>query len=118
MTATYNGDRNNATSTSPVLSQVINRAKTTETLTSSLNPSTSGQAVTFTATITSQYQGAVTGTVSFLDGLVTLSKVQISGGKASVTTSTLAKGSHQIKATYNPDANNLGSSVTLTQQVN
>src|SRR6185369_15784029 len=65
MTATYNGDGNNATSTSPTLTQTVNKASTTTALGSSANPSTFGQSVTFTATVTGQ---SPTGTVTFKDG--------------------------------------------------
>src|SRR5260370_11550405 len=52
ISAKYNGDGNNSASTSSTLSQVI-LAATTTTLVSSLNPSVVGQAVTFTATVSS-----------------------------------------------------------------
>ena len=50
ITATYLGDANFAGSTSSVLSQVVNTAPTTTSVTSSLNPSVTGQSVTFTGT--------------------------------------------------------------------
>jgi uncharacterized protein (TIGR03437 family) len=64
-------------------------------LTSSLNPSTAGQPVTFTALVS-----ADNGTVTFLDGTTTLSTVTLSGGRATYTTSALAAGTHTIAATY------------------
>jgi hypothetical protein len=53
LTATYSGDANNAKSTSAILHQVVRETTSAAKLTSSPNPSTKGQAVTFTATITS-----------------------------------------------------------------
>ncbi len=56
ITAQYGGDSNYATSTSPAVSQVVNgsgTASTTTALVSSLNPSTVGASVTFTATVSS-----------------------------------------------------------------
>ncbi len=53
VTAVYKGDANNAPSTSPVLNQYVRQTTTAATLASSPNPSTVGQAVTFTAKITS-----------------------------------------------------------------
>jgi|HubBroStandDraft_2_1064218.scaffolds.fasta_scaffold07965_3 hypothetical protein len=48
MTAVYNGDVTLAPSTSSVLLQVVAQATSTPALTSSPNPSTVGQTVTFT----------------------------------------------------------------------
>jgi len=53
LTVVYSGDANNLGSTSTALNQVITQATSGATLTSSPNPSIQGQAVTFTATITS-----------------------------------------------------------------
>src|ERR1017187_36689 len=53
LTAVYAGDTNNLGSRSALLNQVVLETTTSATLTSSPNPSTQGQAVTFTATITS-----------------------------------------------------------------
>jgi hypothetical protein len=74
---------------------------TTTTLTSSPNPSTAGQSVTFTATVTSG-SGVPVGTVTFKEGTTTLaSNVTVDGaGNASFSTSTLAGGSHTLTATF------------------
>jgi len=64
VTATYSGD-NNFTPSSGTVSQTVNQASTTLTLTSSVNPSGLDSPVTFTATITPQYGGQATGTVTF-----------------------------------------------------
>lgn len=78
---------------------------TTTFLASSPNPSTLGQAVTFTATVTAQpgfYQGLPSGTVSFLDGTTSLgSSALSSGGVATLTISTLAVGTHSVTGAYN-----------------
>ena len=72
---------------------VSTAAPTTTALTSSVNPSTFGQSVTFTATVTS---GATVnaGTVTFKDGATTLAaNVAVNAsGVATFTTSTLAVG--------------------------
>jgi hypothetical protein len=114
----YAGDANFATSTSKAVSQVISKATSTTTLTSSQNPSTYGQSVTFTATVAPQFSGTPTGSVVFKDGTKTLKTVTLSGGVASYTTSTLATGTHNITATYNGSTNFIGSSASLTQTVN
>ena len=117
ITAVYSGNTNNLASTSAPLTQNVNQAATTTSLTSSLNPSALGQAVTFTATVTG---ASPTGTVQFKNGATNLgAPVTLAGGSASFTTSTLTSGSHSITAVYSGDANNLAStSAPLTQNVN
>ena len=88
------------------------------TLISSLNPSALGQAVTFTATVTSSATGTPTGTVTFQDGASALGTGTLSGGTATFTTSGLTAGTHSITAIYGGDANFAGStSPVLTQTV-
>jgi subtilase family serine protease len=73
-------------------------------LTVSPNPGTSGQNVTFTATVTGV---APTGTVQFADGATKLgSPVSLNGGVAALATSTLAPGNHSMTATYSGDSGN------------
>jgi hypothetical protein len=118
VTATYAGDSYNSTSTSPALSQQVNKAPTITALTSSPNPSTSGQPVTFTATLSSTTGPVPTGTVTFKNGNTTLCSGSLTGGAVSCNVSTLSKGSHTIKANYITTANFLGSSASVTQTVN
>jgi hypothetical protein len=72
ITAEYEGNVSFTSSTSAPLSQVVNQASATLTLASSLNPSTYKQTVTFTATVTPQFGGTVTGTVTFTSDTGTL----------------------------------------------
>jgi hypothetical protein len=90
-------------------------SSTTTALTSSANPSISGQSVTFTATLSGG--SSPTGTVDFKDGVTTIaSGVALIGVTAAYSTSTLSVGSHSITAVYNGDSNNTSStSYTLTQ---
>jgi plastocyanin len=92
---------------------------TATTISSAPNPSTYGQAVTFTATVTSS---GVTpsGTVTFSDGGTALGSSTLNGsGQASFTTSTLRAGSHSIVATYNGNGQFASSSSQpLNQTVN
>src|SRR6266404_8197091 len=89
------------------------------TLTSSLNPSALGQAVTFTATVKpATGSGAPTGTVTFNDGASVLGTGTLSGATATFTTSGLTGGTHSITAIYGGDANFANStSPGLTQTV-
>jgi hypothetical protein len=116
--AVYGGDSNFGGSTSTAVSQVVNKATTTTTLASSLNPSNFEQSVTFTASVAPEFSGKVTGNVSFYDGTTLLKTGAVSGGKAKFTTSSLSSGTHTITATYNGSTNFTGSSASLTQQVN
>jgi uncharacterized repeat protein (TIGR03803 family) len=118
ITAAYGGDSKFGYSTSNAVKQVVNKAATTTTLTSSLNPSNFGQSVTFTASVAPQFSGTVTGTVTFYDGATALKTVALSGGVAKFTTSTLTSGSHTITATYGGSTSFIGSSASLTQTVN
>ena len=104
ITATYSGDGNFTTSTSSAVNQVVNQDKTSTALSSSVNPATIGQSVTFTATVTASSPGSGTpGTVTFDDGTTALATVTLSGGTASYSSSTLSVGTHSITALYNGD---------------
>jgi Bacterial Ig-like domain (group 3) len=103
----------------PVLLRVAtpSSAASTVTLGSSQNPSTQGQSVTFTATVSCS--STATGTVTFtIDGAVGAS-VTLSGAAANFTMSTLSIGRHSITVAYSGDGNcGPATSTTLTQVVN
>ncbi|WP_163069290.1 Ig-like domain-containing protein, partial [Acinetobacter baumannii] len=62
--------------------------------------------------------GSPTGSVTFKNGGTAIGSGTLSGGVASFTTSTLAKGNHTITATYEGDSNfNASTSAGLTQSV-
>jgi hypothetical protein len=88
------------------------------TLASSLNPSTFGQAVTFTAAVTGS-GGTPTGTVTFYDGATSLGTGTLNGsGVATIATSSLIGGFHSITAAYGGDSNfSSSTSTVLTQTV-
>lgn len=116
LTAVYRGDANNLASTSMVVNQTVMQTTSSATITSSLNPSSLGQAVTFTAKITSPTV-MPTGPVTFRTGTAVLGTAQLSGGKATFTTSNLPAGSSVIKVTYTGNSNIKGSSASITQTV-
>ena len=98
---------------------IVNKASTTSVLVSSLNPSTAGQPVTFTAAVSPTI---ATGTVTFVasgsQGTLTLGTVALANGAASVITAAIPAGTSNITAQYNGDANYNGSiSAGLTQVV-
>jgi uncharacterized delta-60 repeat protein len=108
ITAVYEGASNFSGSTSPALNQTVAQASTATTLTSSANPASVGQPVTFIAIVTSS-GGAAAGTVTFRDGATTLGTAALADGGASFTTSSLTAGSHSITALYEGDGNFSGS---------
>jgi len=115
--ANYVGDANYAYSWSNSLVQTIGVATTTLGLTSSLNASTLGASVTFTATLSPAVPNGET--VTFLDGSTSIGIGKTSGGKATLATAALAQGSHGITASYPGDASyQTSTSSTLTQTVN
>ncbi|MEI8195987.1 MAG: Ig-like domain-containing protein, partial [Phycisphaerae bacterium] len=69
---------------------VTKPSPSTTTLSSSLNPSTSGASVLFTATVV---PAAATGTVTFKDGVTILGTGTLSGGTATYSTTALSLGS-------------------------
>jgi hypothetical protein len=116
LTAVYVGDAANLGSTSPVLNQVVLETTSAAALTSSPNPSTQGQAVSFTAKISSPTV-IPTGPVTFTAGKTVLGTAQLSGGKATLTISSLAVGSTKVTATYYGDSNIAKSSASVIQIV-
>lgn len=129
VTAVYSGDANNTSSTSPVLSQVIQppaAGATITTIASSLNPSQVGQAVTFTATVQSTSppdsvttgQANPTGSVQFSEGPNVFGAGTLNNGIATFTTASLAAGTHPVSASYSGDADHAASvSPVLNQRV-
>ena len=105
VTANYSGDSNHSSSMGTLSGgQVVNQPTLTATSTavgSSLDPTIYGQAVSFTATVTSG-SGTPTGTVQFsVDGNPFGSPVTLVSGTAnSASTTTLAVGTHTVSAAY------------------
>jgi hypothetical protein len=93
----------------------VSKADSTTTVTSSHNPATVGQPVTFTATV-STTGGAPTGTVTFLDGGSAIGTGTLSGGHATFTTSALSNGPHTITASYAGDGGTNGSTSNVISQ--
>jgi len=111
------GSASDASSTSPAVSESVELVTRTS-LKSSLNPSTSGKPVTFTATVTAN--GAPpSGTVTFKNGAASIGTAALSGGVASLKTSSLPVGSLHITVVYGGSAYDKPStSPELTKQVN
>src|ERR1035438_905209 len=88
---------------------------TTTGLVSSPNPSTLGQAVTLTATVSS---ATASGKMTFYDGVTVLGTSMLSGGHATLTTALLPSGKCMFRAYYGGDTTYAAStSTTVTQTV-
>jgi hypothetical protein len=76
-------------------------------LTASVSSAVFGSTETFTATVTDSIttRPASTGPVSFYDGTTLLGQADLTNGTATLTTASLAIGTHNVNATYAGDAN-------------
>lgn len=123
ITAKYSGDTNFLGSTSTaIVTEMVTVALTTTAVTAAPTTATTGQQVTFTATV-SKAAGSVglpTGTVTFRDGSTALGTGTLNAsGVAMFATSSLAAGSHSITAAYGGDSNFAPSaSAVLTEAIN
>jgi hypothetical protein len=116
ISAVYSGDSNFLSSVSAVLPEVVNPLATNTTLALSSNPTSTGQSVTFAATVAPT--GAA-GSVQFMDGADPLgAPIALSNGIATYLTSSLTIGPHNISATYMGDTYHFSSSSsTLTEVI-
>ena len=109
----YSGDSDNASAASPVISVTIQQAPTATALGVGSNPGTFGQPVILTASVVSS-SPALTGSVTFLDGGISLGTVTLAENEtAALTTTALSFGTHSITAAYNGDAQHAGSTSTV-----
>ncbi len=100
------------------LAQATNPISTTTSLSSSANPSTFGNSITFKATVTPS-SGSVTpsGYVIFTIDRTAQLFVPVLGGTATLSIYFLSAGLHTITETYSGDTNYAASTKTLTQTV-
>jgi len=115
---TYNGGAGCAYPGCGTVFKLTPATATTTTLTSFPNPSAYGQAVTFTAVVTSSIGAPPDGeTVTFMKGTTILGTGTLSGGSAGSGTSTLSVGTSSITAVYGGDSNLGGSTSKPVKQV-
>jgi hypothetical protein len=121
ITALYAGDGCFYASGGGGLTLTVNPDPTTTAVTTSASPTIPGQPVALTAAVGANAPGAgtPTGSVDFYDTTTAtdLGAMPLSGGKAVLTTSALALGSHVISARYGGDGNFLASAGSVTQAV-
>ncbi len=116
--AKYRSNVTDAPSESAVLLQVVNLSPTTTELTSR-GPSTLGQPVTFTVTVTPSSGATPAGTVDFYSGSGStfMGTGTLSGGAANFTTSSLSDATHHIVAKYRGTATDAASESAVLMQV-
>ena len=119
ITATYSGDPN-FTGSYGTLTQSVGKSGTQILLTSSINPTVSGQMTTISALVNAAGLGGgvATGQIIFSDGSTSLGTYDLTNAAKQISLSDLGVGSHTITAKYGGDTNFTGSSATLTQVVN
>jgi len=105
-----------ATATFTILPTAI---ATTATLQSSLNPSASGESVTFTATVTAASGPTPTGSVIFKHGSTIMGSAPLVAGTAQFTTSSLTPEGYEVLAVYTGNTTDADSySPAIVQVVN
>ena len=112
ISASYNGYGDYIASTSTITNLVVSKAPTKTTLTSSANPSIYGNAVTFTASVTSTTGVTPAGSITLTFDTTNVVRTLDANGAATYVTNTLSTGVHAITATYNGGANFLGNPAT------
>lgn len=104
------------------LTQSVNPATTKTVLSSSASTAAFGQTVTLTAKVSAQSPSSITptGMVSFMDGSTVLGTPTLSKGVATLQTTSMAVGKHNLTAVYASDTGNdaASTSTTLAQTVN
>lgn len=123
LTADYlgDGDVTYASSNSAPQSETVAQAQTTTSVSSSINPTVSGQGTTFTVTVAPVAPGAgiPAGTAQVtVNGSDLGSALTLSGGTATVSDPSLMTGSYTVTASYSGDSGFAQSSGSTTQTVN
>jgi Bacterial Ig-like domain (group 3) len=105
ITAVYSGDGEFNTVTSTAVTHTVTIANASIAVTSTENPSTYGDSITLTITMTGS--GVTpTGSVTLMDGATNLGTVPLNAsGVATFSSSTLTAGAHNVTVTYSGDSN-------------
>jgi hypothetical protein len=105
LTAVYSGDGEFNTVTSTAVTHTVTIASASIAVTSTENPSTYGDAITLTITMTGS--GVTpTGSVTLMDGATSLGTLPLNAsGIATFSSSTFTAGAHNVTVTYSGDTN-------------
>jgi D-alanyl-D-alanine carboxypeptidase len=115
VTAVYAGDSTHQGSTSSAVVQTVNKLATVTTLSASPASPGFGQNLILVAAVTGT---SPSGPVAFSDGGIALGSAQLTNGKATFQTPSLATGAHVLTATYKGDqSNGTSSSAPLSVKV-
>jgi Bacterial Ig-like domain (group 3)/FG-GAP-like repeat len=114
ITAVFSGSAGFTTSTSPAVIVTVNaQTVTTITLSVAPNPASTGQSVTFTATVTPAPTGTPLGTVNFFNGATLLGSGTVNSlGIATFTTSSLPTGMLSSTAVFSGNSGFAGATST------
>ena len=112
ISATYQSLAQATLAVNPLLASTTGLA-----LTAGSNPSSYGQSLTFTATVSGSGP-TPTGTVTIYDGGTCAAPGTLLGTASTLTISTLAPGAHTVLACYGGDSNYASGSASLSQTVN
>lgn len=120
--ACFSGNGANDAASKGTSSITVSKAASTTSVVSSKNPSTAGESVTFTATVTPAGPPVPTGTVAFTSNGTTISgcsAVALTASRTALcTTSALPTGTDSVKAAYSGNSNYNNSTGTVSQVVN
>jgi hypothetical protein len=118
LTATYAGNADYTASGSAALLQKVIKAASSTSVSSSVNPSSFHQSVSFKGSVKSATGGVPTGTITFMNGTTPLGSATLTAGAGNITISTLAVGTRTISASYGGNADyNASTSAALAQIV-
>ena len=103
--ATYSGDSNYTGSSSSATPLVVTLAASSTTASATGTAIIYGTSDTITATVSPSTSGVPSGTVTFKDGATVIGTQTLFGSTASITPSILAGGTHTITIVYSGDSN-------------
>jgi hypothetical protein len=106
ITAVYGGDTNDAGSTSAGLTETVTAYATQTSLAASSTSLNTDQELTLLTTTTSSSGGAVTGTITYMNGTTTLGSAPVGANGTATLNINPAAGSYSITAHYSGDALN------------
>lgn len=117
LTAVYSGDATHEGATSNAVTVTVQQDGTTTALASSTNPVAAGGSVLFAAVVQGQH-GQAAGSLHFMDGDAVMGTATLdSSGKATLSATMLAAGTHAVTAVYTGNANSAASTSEILQQV-
>jgi hypothetical protein len=106
ITAVYGGDANDAGSTSSAVTETVTAYATQTSLVASATSMNTDQELTLLTTTTSTSGGAVTGTITYMNGTTSLGTATVGANGAATFSLNPPAGSYSITAHYSGDALN------------